>query len=152
MRRIYADTSVIGGCLDVEFEDASRALFDRFRAGHDRLVISDLTLLELEGAPQAVRDVLATVPLAHREDVELTRAAADLATRYLDADVVGASSRLDAQHIAVATLSRVDVLVSWNFKHIVHLDRINGYNTVNARQGHPPLDIRSPPEVLSYDA
>jgi hypothetical protein len=81
-RRIYTDTSVIGGCLDVEFEDASRKLLDMFKTGEAILVLSDLTLLELQGAPASVRAVLEEVPAAHREYVELTEDAAILAQRY----------------------------------------------------------------------
>lgn len=150
-RRIYADTSVIGGCLDEEFKEPSQQLFGRFRSGKDIIVVSELTLLELEGAPKEVRDVLEKVPSRHWEEVEFTEAAADLSERYVQAEVIGQASRLDAQHIATATVHRVDVLVSWNFKHVVNLRRIQGYNSVNLRQGYPLLEIRSPQEVLPYD-
>lgn len=150
-RHIYTDTSVIGGCLDEEFEEVSQRLFDRFRRGEDVILISELTLLELEGAPDAVRKVLEDVPVAHRKDIEFTETASDLAERYLRAGVVGEASRLDAQHIATATVHRADVLVSWNFKHVVNLDRIRGYNSVNLRQGYSMLEIRSPQEVIPYD-
>jgi predicted nucleic acid-binding protein len=150
-RRIYTDTSVIGGCLDAEFEEPSQLLVDRFHAGQDLVIISELTLLELEGAPEEVRNILEQVPSDHREDVEFNEAAAELADRYIQAEVIGRASRLDAQHIATATVHRVDVLVSWNFKHVVNLARIQGYNSVNLRQGYPLLEIRSPQEVLSYD-
>ena len=120
-RRIYTDTSVIGGCLDVEFEDASRQLLDMFKTGEAILVLSDLTLLELQGAPASVRAVLEEVPEVHREYVELTEEAALLAQRYIDAGVIGAAKRVDAQHIAMATISHVEVLVSWNFRHIMNL-------------------------------
>jgi len=80
-RRIYTDTSVIGGCLDAEFEEPSQLLFDRFHAGQDLVIISELTLLELEGAPEEVRDILEQVPSDHREDVEFNEAAAELADR-----------------------------------------------------------------------
>jgi predicted nucleic acid-binding protein len=150
-RRIYTDTSVIGGCLDDAFEESSRQLFNRFLRGEDVIIISDLTLLELEGAPAEVQDVLEDVPPAHREEVEFTEEASRLADQYLRAGVVGTLSRLDAQHIATATVHRVDVLVSWNFKHVVNLDRIRGYNSVNMRKGYPMLEIRSPQEVPPYD-
>lgn len=150
-RRIYTDTSVIGGCLDAEFEEPSQLLFDRFQAGQDLVIVSELTLVELERAPEQVRDLLEQVPSNHREDVEFNEAAAELADRYIRAEVIGRASRLDAQHIATATVHRVDVLVSWNFKHVVNLARIQGYNSVNLRQGYPLLEIRSPQEVLSYE-
>jgi len=150
-RRIYTDTSVIGGCLDVEFEDGSLALFESFKSGSTILVISDLTLAELEAAPESVRDVLLSVPTEFIEFLEFSEEANSLAQTYLSEGVVPAKSRVDAQHIATATLGRVDVLVSWNFKHIVNLQRIHGYNSVNLRLGYPILEIRSPIEVLNYE-
>ncbi len=150
-RRIYTDTSVIGGCLDVEFEEASRQLMDMFKRGEAILVLSDLTVLELQEAPVDVRAVLDEVPEAHREYVELTEEAAILAQHYIDAGVIGAAKRVDAQHIAIATINRVEVLVSWNFRHIVNLQRIRGYNSVHLLHGYPLLEIRTPEEVLSYE-
>ena len=84
------------------------------------------------------------------EEVEFTEGARELAEQYITAGVIGAAKRVDAQHIATATVHRVDVLVSWNFKHIVNLERIRGYNSVNLRNGYPLLEIRTPQEVLSY--
>jgi predicted nucleic acid-binding protein len=149
-RRIYTDTSVIGGCLDEEFSTYSTQLFDRFRRGLDTLVLSDLTLAELEGAPSQVRDILKTVPADTLEEVAFDAEASELAQSYLAAGVIGAPHLTDARHIATATVQRVNVLVSWNFKHIVNLDRIHGYNSVNLRLGYAILEIRSPQEVLSY--
>jgi hypothetical protein len=149
-RRIYTDTSVIGGCLDAEFQQPSLGLLDLFKAGEAVIVLSDLTLLELEGAPVAVRQVLSEVAEANREYVELTEEAAELANQYIKERVLDHSKRVDAQHIAIATSARVDVLVSWNFRHIVNLDRIRGYNSVNMRRGHPLIEIRTPREVIKH--
>lgn len=148
---MYADTSAIGGCLDDEFREPSRRLFDAFAAGEAVLVLSDLTLLELERAPESVRQILADVPSIHTELIEFDEEAAELADRYISDGVIGSRMRLDAQHIATATVSRVDVLVSWNFRHIVNLERIHGYNSVNLRHGYSPIEIRTPREVLSYE-
>ena len=149
--RIYTDTSVIGGCLDVEFEEGSLALFETFKAGSTVIVISNLTLAELQAAPTPVRDVLLSVPTTNMEFIEFTEEANSLSERYLIEGVVSQKSRVDAQHIATATIHRVDVLVSWNFKHIVNLERIHGYNSVNLRLGYPMLEIRTPTEVLTYE-
>jgi hypothetical protein len=149
--RIYADTSVIGGCLDEEFRDASLQLIDTFRIGDAVLVLSDLTLLELEEAPAGVRAVLENIPEEHKEYIGFTEEARELAQHYIDAGVIGAAKLVDAQHIALATIGRVDVLVSWNFRHIVNLQRIRGYNSVNLRYGYPLLEIRTPQEVVSYE-
>ena len=149
-RRIYTDTSAIGGCLDEEFREYSSQLFDRFHAGLDVLVLSDLTLAELAGAPLKVREALQAVPGESIEEVTFDAEASELAQEYLAAGVIGAAHLEDARHIATATVKRVDVLVSWNFKHIVNLGRIRGYNSVNLRLGYPAIEIRSPQEVLQY--
>lgn len=143
-RRIYVDTSVIGGCLDEEFEEPSRKLFQRFIAREDVLIISELTRLELVRAPEEVRGVLSGVPSQFMEEVAFMDEARELADAYIAAQVIGAASRLDAQHIATATVHQVTVLASWNFKHIVNLTRIQGYNSVNLRHGYPLLEIRTP--------
>lgn len=67
----------------------------------------------------------------------------------IDAAVLSARMRADARHMAIATVGRVDVLVSWNFKQIVNLQRIHGYNSMNRRKGHPMIGNRTPREVLS---
>ncbi len=150
-RRIYTDTSVVGGCLDEEFSAYSIRLFDRFRSRLDVLVLSDLTLAELVAAPSEVREILQGVPEDVLEEVKFDAKASELAGEYLAAGVIGAAHLEDARHIATATIQRVDTLVSWNFKHIVNLDRIRGYNSVNLRLGYALLEIRSPQEVLHYE-
>jgi predicted nucleic acid-binding protein len=149
--RIYTDTSVIGGCEDEEFRVHSRRLMDAFVRGDLRLVLSELTIRELALAPAAVRELLATVPDAHIEVVRLTPAANELARRYLAEGILKANMLADAQHIAMATVAKVDALVSWNFRHVVNLPRIRGYHGVNAKLGYSTLEIRSPREVLADD-
>jgi hypothetical protein len=51
----------------------------------------------------------------------------------------------------LASIYKADVLASWNFKHIVNLNRIKGYNGVNLKYGYPVVEIRSPKELLDYD-
>ena len=147
--RIYTDTSVIGGCEDDEFRVHSRRLMEAFVRGDLRLVLSELTLRELEPAPVAVREVLAAVPDGSIEVVRLTPAADALARRYVAEGILKANMLADAQHIAMATIANVDALVSWNFRHVVNLPRIHGYHGVNAKLGYPTIEIRSPREVLA---
>ena len=149
--RVYADTSVIGGCEDDEFRDASRRLFERFRKGRATLILSDLTLRELEGAPERVRAVLDQVPTENTETVADLGGSESLAQAYIDAGAVAPSSRADAVHVALATLAGADVLVSWNFRHMVNWQRIRSYNEVNADGGYNPIDIRTPKEIVDDD-
>lgn len=145
--RIYTDTSVLGGCEDDEFREPSRRLVQAFVRGDLKLVLSDLTVRELESAPPRVRAMLERIPAAHIEGLTLSPEIEDLAAVYIREGAIGARMRADALHIAAASVGRVDVLVSWNFKHIVNLRRIHAYNAVNLKTGYPILEIRTPREV-----
>jgi predicted nucleic acid-binding protein len=149
--RIYTDTSVLGGCEDDEFRDPSRRLLEAFVAGELTLVLSELTLRELDAAPEEVRMVFGRVPQAYIESLSLSPEVEELAAAYIADGAIGARMRADALHIALATVARVDVLVSWNFKHIVNLKRIHAYNAVNLKRGYPLLEIRTPREVPGDD-
>jgi hypothetical protein len=146
--RIYVDTSVFGGCEDVEFIRHSRRLVAAMANGDYAMVISALPLLELEKAPTAVRAHLERIPESLVEVLSLDSEAEALAAEYIHDGAVGKNERADALHIALATAARVDVLVSWNFKHIVNLRRIHAFNAVNLKQGYPVLEIRNPREVI----
>jgi hypothetical protein len=150
--RVYVDTSVIGGCLGEEFDTYSERLADDFDQGRFRAVISDVTLAELETAPPAVRQLLTRPGFAEAERVNVGDEAVALADAHIREGAAQESNRFDALHKAVATVSRVDVVVSWNFKHIVKLSRIRAYNAVNLKLGYPELEIRSPLEVYYEEA
>ncbi|MBI5302478.1 MAG: PIN domain protein [Chloroflexi bacterium] len=147
--RIYIDTSVVGGCFDKEYAKESMQLWHEFNGGKKIAVASDLLLLELEEAPLRVRQLLNDLPADSVEYVSLDEEALALANAYLLDGAVAESSQSDARHIAIATVARVDVLVSWNFKHIVNLNRIRRFNAVNLKRGYPIIEIRSPSEVLN---
>lgn len=146
--RVYIDTSVIGGCFDNEYEKPSNQLWSEFRRGKRLALISDLLQLELEEAPTRVRQLLNELPNDSIERVTLDEEAIELANAYIRDGAVAESSLSDARHIAMATIARADVLVSWNFKHIVNLNRIRRFNAVNLKSGYPTIEIRSPNEVL----
>jgi hypothetical protein len=146
---VYVDASVIGGCEDSEFAEATLSLWQLFIQGVYIMVLSEHTLRELQGAPESVRNRLLEIPGAHQIILADTPEADALAEAYQAHGVVGPGSRSDALHVALATVGRVDVLVSWNFKHIVNLSRIRWFNAVNLEQGYGLIEIRTPKEVLS---
>jgi len=147
--RIFIDTSVIGGCLDDEFKEYSTKLLEGIIKGNFHAVISEITDLELMEAPPEVKEILTRIPVRNIEHVELVEEASELAANYIKDGVLDRTKLADAQHIAIATINRVDVVVSWNFKHVVNIRRIAGYNAVNLKAGYPIIDIRSPREVVS---
>ena len=149
-QRIYIDTSVVGGYFDEEFKEATIKLFERLDNNEIIFVVSDLLDLELINAPQNVKEHLFKYSADKFQRVELTEEAVKLADTYIDEKVVGKTSLEDCRHIAIATIYKVDVLASWNFKHIVNLDRIKGYNSVNLRLGYSMIEIRSPKDLVNY--
>lgn len=146
--RIYIDTSVIGGCFDEEFKEWSKKLIDEFKTGKKTVIISDVTLGELEDAPKHVRELIKAIPENYKEFVLLDDEAHELSSLYIKEKIVSPKSLLDTRHIAIATINRADILVSWNFKHIVNYKRIRLYNSVNLKYGYPVLEIRTPREVI----
>jgi len=149
MERIYLDTSVFGGYFDAEFELWSKLLINKIIKGEIKLLFSQLTEIELSKAPQFVKELLKQIPEEHIEFLSITDEAIELAKQYVKENVVGKSSMEDCRHIAIATLYNADILASWNFKHIVNITRIRGYNSVNYKYGHKILEIRTPREILS---
>ena len=141
--RVYVDTSVFAGCEDEKFRsrEASRRLFERFRAGDMTLVLSPVVASELESATEAARIVLGTVPREHTEFLEPSSEAEELADRYIDGGAVDAAMRQVAPHVAFATLARVDVLASWDYKHLLNFYRLRRFHSVNRELGHPHLEI-----------
>ena len=121
---------------------------EKVKLGRVKAVISEITEREIMKARKEIRDYYKSLPSEHVEFVELTEDAYKLADTYIKEDVVGKTHRNDCLHIALATINRVDILVSWNFKHIVNVYRIRGYNSVNIKLGYPTLEIRSPLEIV----
>lgn len=146
--RVYADTSVFGGCFDEEFEADSRKPFDEIEAGRFILVVSATTLRELRKAPEEVRQLLAGISRDRFETTALSEEVQLLRDAYLKAGVVSASSSADAEHIASASVAEADMIVSWNFKHIVHFEKIRGYHAVNLLEGYKQIPIYTPKEVI----
>jgi len=148
--KIYADTSIFGGVFDHEFSEPSKQFFVEVDAGRYMLVTSAIVEAEIEPAPEKVRAFFskyaktAYIAVANQE-------ALDLQTSYIHSGVVTENSLEDALHVSVATVSGCDLIVSWNFKHIVHFDKIPKYNAVNVLNGYGHIGIYSPLEVIHYD-
>ena len=150
-QRIYIDTSVFGGYFDEEFMEHTIPLFDRIYLGDFVILYSTVTQEELENAPEKIKDLVKKIKVEQTEFIETTDEAIDLASEYITEKVVGKTSFADCLHIALATINRADFLISWNFKHIVNIERIRGYNSINIKNGYKQLEIRSPREFSKYE-
>ncbi len=150
-QRIYIDTSVIGGCFDKEFAPWSNGLMKEFRLGHLKPVVSDTVTVELIKAPENVRKQYAQLIEYGVELVEEDERVTRLVQAYRKRKILNDKFENDMMHIALATVFKVDVLVSWNFKHIVHFDKIRQFNAVNKELGYDLIQILSPREVTNYE-
>jgi predicted nucleic acid-binding protein len=150
--KIYIDTSIVGGYFDDEFSAETKALFERLENKEVVFVTSSVLMQELQKAPKNVQALLGKYDESCFEYVELSSEATELAEKYISEQVVGKTSIDDCRHIAIATIYKADVLASWNFKHIVNLERIKGYNGVNLKYGYSVIEIRNPRELLKYES
>lgn len=150
-QRVYLDTSVIGGLFDAEFSEDSRRLFEAIRAGRAVALISETTTGELAPAPPHVQAAVLELPSDALLELGGSAEVDQLTEAYLAAGVVTKRYREDAAHIAYATVYGADVVASWNFRHIVNLERIQQFNAVNLMQGYRTVEIRSPRELFRTD-
>jgi predicted nucleic acid-binding protein len=150
-QRLYIDTSVFGGFFDEEFSEFTKPLFERIQQGEFILLFSSVTQDELSFAPENVKKLVENIKVENTEFIGTTEEAVDMAKQYIIEKVVGQTSLSDCLHIALATINRADFLISWNFKHIVNVERIRGYNAVNIKNGYKQLEIRSPRDFMIYE-
>ena len=147
-QKLYLDTSIIGGYFDKEFELWTKPLIDEIRNRKNIAVISDITIREIQPAPDFIKELLEEIVNIGAELVYGNTESEELAELSLMEGALGSKSLEDANHIALATIENVSALVSWNFKHIVNLNRIRLFNSVNLKNGYNLLEIRSPREII----
>lgn len=150
-QRLYLDTSVFGGLYDDEFKEFTQPLFERIKKSEFEIILSNITKQELENAPLKIKATLNIIPEDSLYYVQSDIDTVILAKKYIENGVVGATSFADCMHIALATIHNANILISWNFKHIVNVVRIVGYNSINIMEGYKPIDIRSPRELINYE-
>ena len=150
LQRVYLDTSALVGCFDPEFAEWSSGLMQDFRNGLFKPLLSQVTATELQDAPEKVQAVYAELLTLGVEMNEATESALELA----DGTKSIASCPPPSFTMMVCTLrptvGEADVLVSWNFKHIMRFDKIRLFNAVNLEYGYKPLQIFNPREVTTY--
>ena len=152
--KCYLDTSVLGAVCDPGPEErlvATRRLLDGLVDGLWEGYISTLVLEEVDRAPRSVREKISAelrrIPLPVLEESSESLA---LAQAYVLSGAIPADYEDDARHVAIATINDIRVIISWNFRHMVNVDRKRKINSVNLREGLPLLDLVSPWEI-SYE-
>ncbi len=151
IKTVYIDTSVVGGYFDAEFELWTKIFFEAVRKGEFKIMISELLTQELNHAPDHIKSFLDQISNQHKGYIEIDEEADKLAKLYISNGIVGIKSLADCRHIATATVNKIEILTSWNFKHIVNLDKIHLYNGINLQHGYQTIEIRTPREIVNYE-
>lgn len=147
-QRIYLDTSVLSALGDVRAPDRQALTRDFFRRLHEFDVsTSDITRQEILGTRDETRREEMLALLARFVVLPVIDEARTLADRYLASGIFPASVPEDALHVAIAVLAHQDVLVSWNFKHLVNQRRRAAVDSLNLSIGLPTIAILPPPEL-----
>jgi hypothetical protein len=147
---IYVDTSVIGGCCDIEFKEWSCGLLSDFMSGRFSLLLSELTDAEIQDAPDEVKDTYVQFVECAGSILTVSSESIGLAHAYLQRNILSQNYFNDSLHIAIASIAEADLVVSWNFKHIVHFEKIRKFNAINIELGYKPILIYSPREVTTH--
>jgi predicted nucleic acid-binding protein len=151
--KFYLDTSIFGGLFDEEFEKDTTAFFKYVEESSAEVFYSNITIRELEGAPEIVKGMIQELEEAKK--INITRInvndeAEILAKKYIQEGALTKKCEEDARHIALASIyGGINALVSWNFRHMVNFIRIQQYNYINLKLNYKSIDIRSPKEIIS---
>ncbi len=147
---IYVDTSVYGGVFDEEFSNPSKRFFEQVKNGDFLVITSALVREEMSYAPEKVR-ILFEEMQKYSVIADITEDSLKLRESYINANIVTSKYSNDALHVAIASSSNCSIILSWNFKHIVHYEKIALYNAINLINGYQQIFIYSPNEVIKYD-
>jgi len=144
---LYLDTSVVGGYFDDEWKQPTQELWRQMEAGLWQFIGSTVALVEISTAPERVRDLFDDT-FESGDLIIATPEMEQLAAKYIEGSVLTPKYTDDARHVAACTVSKIDYLVSWNFRHLVNVQRETGFNAVNLLQGYRTIRIVNPLELI----
>ena len=148
VKRVYVDSSAVGGKFNTRIAKQSQPFWDAVNRGEIVVIISDMLEDEIENpsTPQRVKDFFDTSLQSQSVRIMITKESRELAMRYIAGNVVDQSSFFDCLHVALATLANADAIVSWNLKHMV--EQSHGYKNVNKTLGYPEIEILTPEKFM----
>ncbi len=156
-KKLYLETSIINFVYADDSPDKKEVTIEMFNLLEKEedsysLYISRLILEEIGNAEgEKTRQLLEVIANRNFTILEMTEEAQKLGERYIKEGLIPRKYDDDAYHIAIATVHDMDVIVSWNFKHIVKMKTIEGVKWINESEGYRPIEIYSPWEVLGSD-
>ncbi|MBI3599237.1 MAG: type II toxin-antitoxin system VapC family toxin [Nitrospinae bacterium] len=153
--KLYLDTSVLNFYYandSPEEKAITQELFREIKSGSYTAYISSTVLEEISRASkQKQKDLLSLIEEFNLMPLELDEEIENLASLYIKHKIIPQKYEEDAVHIAVAVVNDLDVIVSWNFEHIVKLKTKINVNGINKMEGYKEIEIYSPMEVIDYE-
>lgn len=150
--KLYIETSVPNMLFHDDAPELRRMteeFFEWARVCSDEFYTSAVTEDEVGRAPAALRGkLLAALRALQPQLLRINAEARGLAQMYLREAILPPRFSDDALHVAVAVCHRMDVVVSWNMKHLANMRRVEQINQVNLRCGLPSIRIHTPAEVI----
>jgi predicted nucleic acid-binding protein len=150
-KSLYIDTSVFDGYFEKGFLDGTKPFFDKVINDKITIIISELVVDELKNAPDNIKAFYDSMPNEILKIVNITDEIKTLANKYIEANILTEKHIRDCLHVATATIYNADSFVSQNFKNIVNYGQINGYNSVNTKEGYKTISICSPNSISCCD-
>ena len=148
--KLYIESSVINFAFatdDLERAKMTNKFFEVDIKKHEAR-ISELVLEEIEKTPGPKKEKMSNLVHSHNFKIlPNSEEAEKLASKYVEAGLIPEKYINDAIHIALATVNKMEVLVSWNMEHIVKLKTIVGVNKINNEEGYGSILIMTPEEV-----
>ena len=153
--KVYLDTSVISYLdqKDAPVEMAqTHQVWEKIKSGMYDVYISDVVLRELNDCNENKRNtLLGYLKEITFQTVEITDKTMKLAEKFIDLGILKKKSFDDCQHIAAALVSDCDIIISWNFKHIVNVKTIRGVKVITTMEGFKDLLIYQPTALLEEE-
>ncbi|MDR1560583.1 MAG: hypothetical protein LBS84_13000 [Clostridiales bacterium] len=153
MIRVYFETTVFNSYLEEgrEYCAETKHLFNMISTGEVEAYTSAAVISEILRSPELKREhMLKLITEYGMAVLEVEQSAYDLADTYVEVGLIPAKYRMDGVHIAVASVSGLDCIVSLNFRHINKLKTKTGTEVVNKFKGYDSLFICTPMEVTNY--
>jgi len=152
---IYLDTSVLNFFFeeaDLEKSNSTKELFREIKTGKYSAFISELVLREIGKAPPIRKErALSLIRTYNLPVIEVTSESIELASKYTERKIFPQKFRDDGLHIAIATVHRLDLVVTWNLRHMVKLKTRREVKAINLLEGYKEIEICTPLEVIESD-
>ena len=153
--RVYIETSVWGMLLPNQpraLREPTRRFLAQCRAGLFAPYVSAAVFEEIEQAnPRTARQLLAEINKLHPEELKTNETSEFLASKYIEVGILPPKKRFDALHVAIATVRGMNILVSWNHRHLANDRKRQLFNALNRLSGYKQdLVIQTPFGALRW--